>query len=833
MSGWQPKVSIVMPTHNRVGILAMTLGALCRQTYPPERLELVVVADGCVDETAVFVQQYQAPFPIRLREQPGSGPATARNVGAQVATGDILIFIDDDIEALPHFVAAHVAAHRADAPGVVIGHLPLVENGRAGYFDQGINAWWRQRFFEMSQPGYRFGYGDLFSGNFSVAAALFRQVQGFNTALWCHEDYELGMRLAAAGGRFAFAPEATGIHHDVTDWQRSLRRRVAEGKADVYLAQQQPQLLSQLPLRAGDYSVLSKGLRFLAFRQPKLGRGATAVLSAGLPILEALRFKRAWTVLFAHLQDYWYWQGVAEVADPADIQQIFADAAALADVAALDVVDVTAVLPPNPTRAAPAEGVSLQVGAYPVAHFTAVLGAEKLRLAHLQGQGATDTIVRGFFEETQHVTELTEEDAEFLQSAAYWFDTPKSVGAIDLTETAVASIDQPSGGQHLLAKFGKLPLGWVNILPQQGAAALSQRITKELGWPLATAAWAQSLVPERVVERPSITVIVCTRNRTAQLADCLAALLRLDYPDYQILIIDNAPSDNGTAQLVKQVARETAVGVRYVREDRPGLDWARNRAIHEATTDLIAFTDDDACPDTNWLQAIADAFAEPEVMAVTGPAVPSELETRYQNLFEFGYGGMSHTLERRIMRRAEYSDVDLLWASGFGVGANMAFRRALFADVGLFDEALDVGTPSGGGGDVEMFHRVVAQGHTLLYEPRAFVWHSHRRSEQDLQKLMANNGRSFGVYLLTCWRNRTVRRSAIVYFALRYWAWGWLLKRLLWPGDFPRRYIVRELWATLSSPLAYVKTQRHTARIRQETGVWHQADVNWSPQRVE
>jgi hypothetical protein len=112
-----------------------------------------------------------------------------------------------------------------------------------------------------------------------------------------------------------------------------------------------------------------------------------------------------------------------------------------------------------------------------------------------------------------------------------------------------------------------------------------------------------------------------------------------------------------------------------------------------------------------------------------------------------------------------------------------------------------------------MFHRVVALGGTLVYEPAALVWHAHRPGEADLVKLMQNNGRSFGCYLLTCARNRTISRQTIAWFALRHWLWGWVGQRLLRPNGFPRRLIWQELTHALTSPLAYWQAQNRARAV--------------------
>ncbi len=137
--------------------------------------------------------------------------------------------------------------------------------------------------------------------------------------------------------------------------------------------------------------------------------------------------------------------------------------------------------------------------------------------------------------------------------------------------------------------------------------------------------------------------------------------------------------------------------------------------------------------------------------------------------------------------------------------------------------ALDAGTPSGGCGDVEMFHRLISCGYTLIYEPAALVWHTHRRGAAALRRLIYNNGLSFGSYLITCARNRTVGRFSILRFAARHWLGGWILRRLLRPSRLPRHLVAIELAGALLSPLAYSASQ---ARARQVAAVHQEPEVD-------
>jgi GT2 family glycosyltransferase len=167
--------------------------------------------------------------------------------------------------------------------------------------------------------------------------------------------------------------------------------------------------------------------------------------------------------------------------------------------------------------------------------------------------------------------------------------------------------------------------------------------------------------------------------------------------------------------------------VDYVREDRPGLDIARNCGVRAATGDIVAFTDDDVRLHPRWLERLTAAFDADVVMAVTGLVLPAELETAAQLHFETHWGfGRGY---RPIDFGADFFRTDRTHgcpAWKIGAGANMAFRRESFRRAGLFDERLDVGA-AGCSGDSEYWHRVLFHGGICRYEPAAVAFHYHRR----------------------------------------------------------------------------------------------------------
>lgn len=377
-------------------------------------------------------------------------------------------------------------------------------------------------------------------------------------------------------------------------------------------------------------------------------------------------------------------------------------------------------------------------------------------------------------------------------------------------------------GIRILVRYRGKPLGWayVNNNPWQqtiSADRVRQTIVEQMGKELVRETLAEKFQPvtDTIADRhlPPVSVVICTRDRTDLLKGAMEALLALDYPHREIIVVDNAPSNSSTAEFVARYP------VRYVKEERPGLDWARNRGIAEAQHDIIAFTDDDARPDRGWLRAMAAAFADPEVMAASGLVAAAEMETLPQQQFELVYGGMLQHLDKFKVPGNLLSAKDRLWASKYGVGANMAFRRQIFEAVGNFDVALDVGTATRGAGDIEMFHRILAKGYATFYDPRALVWHLHRRSDKAFSRQLQDNGRSFGAYLLTCDRNRTVPRLELLKFAASEWLGWWLLQRLRHPGKLPRRLVVSELLGALQSPFAYREAQSQARKLAALAGV--------------
>jgi glycosyltransferase involved in cell wall biosynthesis len=227
----------------------------------------------------------------------------------------------------------------------------------------------------------------------------------------------------------------------------------------------------------------------------------------------------------------------------------------------------------------------------------------------------------------------------------------------------------------------------------------------------------------------TVTAAICTRDRPALLERAVRSLLEQTVAAAEVLVVDNAPSDERAARLLANAFP----GVRYVLEPVPGLDFARNRALRAATSPVVAFLDDDAVADRAWVQALAAAFAEfPELGCCTGRVEALSLATDGQRAMEAN-GGYDRGLVRiRLPADAQqplrgHRAPLIAWAVSVGSGCNLAVRRELALELGGFDEALDLGAALPGGGDHDMLWRMLAAGKEVLYEPAARARHEHRR----------------------------------------------------------------------------------------------------------
>jgi O-antigen biosynthesis protein len=202
---------------------------------------------------------------------------------------------------------------------------------------------------------------------------------------------------------------------------------------------------------------------------------------------------------------------------------------------------------------------------------------------------------------------------------------------------------------------------------------------------------------------PRISVVVCSYNGERTIRECLEGLLQLDYPDFEVIVIDDGSTD-ATASIARQC------GYAPITTAHRGLSQARNVGIEAATGEIVAFLDDDAHPDPHWLTYLAITFLRTSHVGVGGPNIAPARDGVVAECVANAPGGPVHIL----LSDQEAEHVP---------GCNMAFRKASLQAIGGFDPQFRTA-----GDDVDVCWRLRQAGGTLGFSPAAVVWHHRRNS---------------------------------------------------------------------------------------------------------
>src|SRR5215218_656426 len=251
---------------------------------------------------------------------------------------------------------------------------------------------------------------------------------------------------------------------------------------------------------------------------------------------------------------------------------------------------------------------------------------------------------------------VDEERQTFRPVRTAQWDVLDPFPAIELNEAPYP----PSGPVHLLVRLATEPLGYtdfefedVGSLPEVAAASVSQSFLPAINARLAESGLPPideirtgglglessrfAFVAERELlleDAPEISVVLCTKDRPARAADCIRNLLHQEYPNYEIVVVDNAPTDPRALPAALEMF-DSPLSLRYVVEPVAGHARGKNTGWRAAEADLVAFIDDDEVPDKHWLAEIARGFsAASNVGCVSGMVLPAELRTEPQFWFE-------------------------------------------------------------------------------------------------------------------------------------------------------------------------------------------------------
>jgi O-antigen biosynthesis protein len=201
---------------------------------------------------------------------------------------------------------------------------------------------------------------------------------------------------------------------------------------------------------------------------------------------------------------------------------------------------------------------------------------------------------------------------------------------------------------------------------------------------------------------PFISIIVCSYNGAKTLGACLESLGRIDYPNYEVILVDDGSTDN-TPEIAARFPN-----VRYVHQTNHGLSHARNHGASVAKGEIFAYTDSDCMADPDWLYYLMSTLLSDKYAGVGGPNVSPPARNWVQACVAAAPGGPSHVLLTDTI--AEHIP-----------GCNMAWYRWAFESVGGFDPEYHAA-----GDDVDFCWRVQQAGHAIAFSPTAIVWHYRR-----------------------------------------------------------------------------------------------------------
>lgn len=419
---------------------------------------------------------------------------------------------------------------------------------------------------------------------------------------------------------------------------------------------------------------------------------------------------------------------------------------------------------------------------------------------------------------------------------------PIAVAELELASGAAAPLPNALGQIVLLVRVHGVPLGSLPLL-EPGAASLHEDLRR-----LALATFRDPLrkhlaldglaLPADGEDIPGpqacssvhqqsahkVSVIVCTIGEDPRVVQTVQSILDQNHENLELIVVDNRP---GTGKVNELLAGVSDPRFRLVPQPRPGLSAARNAGLRAATGTLVAYTDDDAFADPDWVHRLARPFEEhPEVVCTTGLVLPAEIATRAQAWFE-EFGAFDKGFERQVWAAVSRPDLATLGTPGeggvlfpfsagvYGSGNNMAFRRSWLLAQDLFDEALGAGTVARGGEDLDAFLTVMLAGGVLVYEPRAIVRHYARSDLVTLRKQMFGYGSGMAAVVVKHFVSNP-RRAAQITARLPAG-----VRKLLDPGSeknasksatYPVELARSELAGYAAGPALYLRSRREARR---------------------
>ncbi len=296
-----PGLSVVIASHNRRELLRRCLDSLAVQAGPCGDFEVIVAVDGSTDATIEMLEEYEAPFPLRVLQLQQGGKSAAVNVSIDAAESDVCLFLDDDVIASPQLVSEHLAAHRNDPRTIGIGALTQQPPSAGDWFARAYAVDWDERYAKLE--GRQADWIDCYGGNLSAPRATLREIGGVATELEAVEDLDLGFRLVEAGCVPRYLPRAHGVHDDQKLRERMLADTERFGTFCAAYVERRPSTRAKLLgwfLQTTPREIFLRRLLLALRTPPRL----LAAAGAGIP---GKGRRQLW---FGFVSRYTFWRGV-------------------------------------------------------------------------------------------------------------------------------------------------------------------------------------------------------------------------------------------------------------------------------------------------------------------------------------------------------------------------------------------------------------------------------------------------------------------------------------------------------------------------------------------
>ncbi|WP_449417235.1 glycosyltransferase family 2 protein [Phormidium nigroviride] len=748
--GSLPLVSVAICFNNSISDLTITLNSLKHLDYP--HLDILVV-DNTLDGKAEKPIATQYPD-IRYVRELCPGIDWARNRAVLEAKGDIIAYTNSGVLVDSGWVKALVKVFAEDANVMAVTGLVTpaeLETESQILFEKkgGLSRGFESRRYQIaprSKMPHAFLHSpERFGTGFNMAfrQSLFAKIGYFNPALDVdtdvqgNGDLEIFFRIIKEGYGLVYEPSAL-VYHKECRSDNELRSH-SKNNAGIYSA------------------LLCSAINYPDERLPIFRMGLVKTVAYLVKFLRSI-FKAnpsSLDLVLAEIEDW--------LISPINYLKAREETAAILVEKGFSLIKTPEKPEPQPNRKPKA--------------------SRAVRVLELN-----------------QPIEAIADPTDYANTRVFVTRDGSAIGYIDIANY-YQSISIPRLRAALVEKFGLTLLEPdtdpnVDFLKADAIAALMQHYTP--------AVTVRTREPEGLPANISVSVVVGTCDRPEDLRKCLLSLTAQtsrQIRPVEIIVVDNRPETRSASPVLVEFP-----DVKLLTEERSGASYARNAGIAASTGDIVVTTDDDTIIPPDWLEKLIAPFARPEVMAVTGNVLPAELQTRSQRLFEsYGGGGLSRGYKQFEGDREWFDSFRLhsvpTWL--FGGTANSAFRANIFSDpeIGLMDEALGPGMPSGVGEDTYLFYKIMKAGHTIVYEPSAFVWHTHRREMTDLGRQLYNYSKgAISYHLTTLINDGDLRALFAILLEMPQWHVAKIIKRILGWTDDPILIILKEIIGYLAAP---------------------------------